>query len=335
AFEAVHGGWDVRIDRRSGAPILAQGPGIAWYDPAELAPGLDALEAKARAFVGENSVLFRVSGSQLVLNRQASGMWDADRGLIAFDRVVDGVPVEGQRFVLYVVRGRMVSFGADRWGPIDRAPRPVYGVETARELLREHAGIGPGEVVEELEAGTLVLVPSAPDASVEPRWTGPVGRGLGYRLAWRFALRVSGEPGTWVGKVDAVTGEIVAFYDDDKYAQVKGGIYPVASDGDCSKGGCERDNFPMPYANLTVDGGPVTTNDQGIFECTGGNASTSLVGPYVRISDACGAVNESVACDADLDLMSGPAGLTNCSINAGESAGNTHASRSSFYTVNR
>lgn len=333
---AVGGTWDVRIDRRSAAPLLVQGTGQRWFDPEGPSPALSQLEARARAFVAEHGATFRVRGSELVFDAEASGMVDRDRGVIVFRRVVEGVPVEGQRFVLHVVRGNLVSFGTDRWGGIERLPEARYGVETTRELLYGYMGLGSRDTVEELESGTLVLVGAPPaEAPDAVRWTGPVGRGIGFRLARRFVVRVSGERGTWVGKVDAVTGDVIAFYDDDKYAQVKGGIYPVASDGDCAKGGCERDAFPMPYAELTVNGGPTTANDAGIFECTGGNAVTALVGPYVRINDNCGAVNESVACDEDLDLMSGPAGLTNCSVNAGESAGNTHASRTGFYTVNR
>ena len=337
SFRALHGqDWSVWVDRRSGATMLAQGPGIAWFDPEGPTPSLEDLEAMARGFVERHATALGVRGAELRLDTQASGSWDADRLQIVFERIVDGVPVEGQRFRAFVVRGRLVSFGADRWARVREVPRPRYGVETTRELLYAYMGVLPTDAVDEIESGTLVLTAAPPAESPDAtRWVGPTGAGISSRLVRRFVLRVAGEPGTWVGKVDALTGEIVALYDDDKYAQVKGGIYPVASDGDCARGGCEVADMPLPYANLTVNGLPATANDAGIFDCSGGSAVTSLVGPYVRISDVCGAVNESVVCDEDLDLGEGPAGQTNCAINPGESAGNTHASRSAFYTVNR
>ncbi len=65
-----------------------------------------------------------------------------------------------------------------------------------------------------------------------------------------------------------------------------------------------------------------------------GVMTTTLAGPFVRISDGCGAFSESSAADGDLDL--GTSGGTDCTTPPGSSsAGNTHAARSIFYEVNR
>ena len=73
----------------------------------------------------------------------------------------------------------------------------------------------------------------------------------------------------------------------------------------------------------------------GVFNCTpgGSTATTTLAGPYVKVADTCGAVSQSVSCDADLDLLYSTG--TDCVVPAGASVGDTHASRSGFYHLNR
>ena len=336
AFRSLHGSdWEVRIDRRSGSPVLVTGPGIPWYDPATV-PTVAELEAKARAFLASNAVLFHVDGSQLALDPDGSAAPSPDHFVLLFNRVVDGVPVEGARLRFFLNHGRMVAFGADRWSPMIHAPRALVSVETARQLLHVYMGIVAGDVVTEPVDVTQVLVPAAATGTEYAPFRGRPGQGTTAHLTWRFTVEVEGERGRWVGKVDAVTGQVLALYDDIKYAQAKGGVFPISQDGS-QFDSQEQVGFPMPYVTVTVNGVPQTAGDMGDFDCAiaGATATTSLSGPYLRVNDACGPVSESTICDADIDLQSGPAGQTNCAVPPGGSAGNTHPSRSGFYTVNR
>jgi hypothetical protein len=335
AFVAGAGGeWRVHVDRRSGAPVLVEGSGITWFPPEGPAPTLGALEARARGFVAAHSALFKVRETQLVLDADSSGPVDRDHFVLAFDRVVDGVGVERQRFLLYVTRGRLVAFGADAWGVLEGRPQAIYDVDEARQILHDYMGLLPQDRVTELEAGTLVLVPAPARGSAARAFAGPVGAGTSYHLAYRFALRVAGERGTWVGKVDAVTGEVIALVDDNRYAQVRGGAFPVSNDGLCPDG-CEQADYPMPYADVTIGGSPQTAGDMGVFACApaGSAAVTTLAGPYIRVQDQCGAISLGTTCDSDQDLGMGPG--TDCATPPGSSPGDTHASRSSFYHLNR
>jgi len=336
AFRSAHGsGWDVRIDRRSGSPVLVTGPGIPWYDPATV-PTLEALEAKARAFLSSNGVLLHVDPRQLVLEPAGSGGTSPDHFELLFNRVIDGVPVEGSRLRFFINHGSMVAFGADRWGPLARAPRALVSAGTARQLLYTYMGVLPSDVVTEPAAPVQTIVPSAPSGTEYGAYRGHAGAGTAFHLAWTFVVEVEGERGRWVGKVDAVTGAILALYDDIRYAQVKGGVFPMSQDGS-GFDSVEQVGFPMPYVNVTVNGVPATAGDMGGFDCSsaGATATTALAGPYLRVNDACGPVSQSTTCDSDLDLLSGPAGQTNCAVPPGSSAGNTHPSRSGYYTVNR
>ena len=90
--------------------------------------------------------------------------------------------------------------------------------------------------------------------------------------------------------------------------------------------------IPMPFATLTrQDGSTVTTNSAGLANFDG-PFSMDLTGPFVRIADNCGFVEESTSCN-DLDL--GVSGGTDCTVPAGHSAGDTHSARTGFYELNR
>ncbi len=331
---SLGGTWSVRVDRRSGSPVLVEGSGIRWFAP-DGDPGPGDLEAAARRFVAANEALFGVRAAELVLNEQGTGAVNANHRVIVFDRVVAGVPVEGEQFVLHVIRGNLVSFGATRWGPIATVPQPVYDAAASFELLRSYMGLRPEEPFELVEAGSSVLVPSPPSGDASPRYSGAPGLGIEHRLAWRFAVRLPGEPGTWVGKVDAVTGRILAFYDADLYAAVRGGVYPLSNDQDCADLGCEVAGFPMPYSNVTTAKKVATSGDMGQFACGKGpkNSSAAFSGPYVNVSDVCGSASVSGNCSRDLDFGAGSG--TDCAVPSGQSAGDTHAARTSFYVLNR
>jgi hypothetical protein len=291
-------------------------------------------ETKARELVRSNEATFKIRESQLVLNREGSAAIDKDHGIVVFSRTVDGIRVEGQTLTLLVTRGNLVAFGTSAWGTLDRAPAAAIDEATARQLLYTHMGILPGDVVRDLASPERVLLPTTTAPRENGPYAGIVGAGTQFRLVWRFVLGVEGEPGTWAGSVDAVTGGIVALVDDNKYAQAKGGVYPVSDDQLCPDG-CEQLNWPMPYADLSINATPQTAGDMGIFNCSpsGGTAVSHLAGPYVRVNDVCGPVTESVSCDNDLDFKSGTG--TDCQVPPNSSPGNTHSARTSFYHLNR
>ncbi len=337
-----HGAWRVWLDPRSDLPVLARGAGISWI-PAAGATGerdrdtaLTDLERLARAFLDENAVLLGDWKGQLALDRDASGPLDDDVWQVTFRQVVGGVPVSGARFDFHVSRGNLVAFGATRWAPVRCATVPAIGADEARSRLLAWLGASaiPGDVVER-KSPALVLIPVDPSAGNAALWAGPRGTGYDHVLAWRFVLGVPGEPATWVGLVSARTGEVLSFIDETRYDRVQGGIFPWSSDSICPSG-CEQSGYPMPYADVSVDGASQPAADgQGMFTCPagGGTAATTLAGPYVKVTDNCGTIEEQVACGQTLELGSGSG--TDCEVPPGASDGDTHASRSSFYHLNR
>jgi len=336
-FRAIQGeSWSVHLDRRSGAPLLVEGPGIPW------SVGKDAsvasLGGSLRAFIAGNRALLHADDAELVLDDDASGALLPEVWQIVFKRVVSGIPVAGERYLFTIGHGNLISFGAPRWSRIDASPIPALDAADVQELLFSYMKLGADDVVDVVEKPQLQFIPLRAAGAQALAATGPYvgtpGAGYASALVWRVALRVAGDPGTWVALVDAQSGRIRSFRDDTKYARVKGGVYPISGDQICPDG-CEQPSYPMPFANISIGAAAQTTTTLGTFNCTpsASSASTTLAGPYVRVVDNCGPLQQTVTCNADIDLFSSAG--TDCTVPAGASAGNTHAARSSFYHLNR
>ncbi len=336
-FRAASGGaWSVYLDRRSGAPLLVEGQGIAW----PIAPDATtvSIAASLRAFIAGHRDLLLADDAELVLDEDASGPLTDDAWQIVFDRAVAGVPVRGERFVFTIGHGSLVAFGATRWSRIDASPFPDLDPKDAQGQVAAYLRLAPSDAADFFAAPALELIPlrvgNAPAAAMAGPYVGTMGQGYTSALVWRVVLRVPGERGTWVALVDAHTGEIRSLVDDNRYAKVKGGIYPVGNDQVCPEG-CEQPAFPMPYANITIGASNSTSSATGVFTCTpsGSVATTTLNGQYFKVNDQCGGVSQSVTCNSDLDMATSAG--TDCVVPPGSSPGDTHAARSSFYHLNR
>lgn len=335
-FKNSSGGtWKVFLDRRSGSPLLVEGAGLPWFDKTSGPITLAALETKAREFLGRHELLFRFRGEELILDRQASVQFDPDRWQVVFRRQVDNTPVEGEMITLLVSQGRMVAFGSSRWSSTPTLPsKPTLSADQAWQALLSYLSLTDGTAHLSHPAATTFLPGLSATSGSNEKYEGAVGQGSSLHRAWVFDFEIPGERGLYVGKVDTETGAILAFFDRVKYGQVKGGVYPVSND-QSGFDGTEQKNWPMPFADVTIDGTQQTANSMGIFADGPSNstASTVLAGPYVQVEDSCGAINQSGPADGEIDLLFGPG--TDCDIPAGASAGNTHASRSGFYHLNR
>jgi hypothetical protein len=238
-------------------------------------------------------------------------------------RVVNGVPVRDGWLKVTLNSGKIVLIGTQNWGTAAVSTVPAFSAETAVERVEAHAG------------APALTITGAPRLEVVPLEKGDdpnqvaIGDGATYRLAWAIKTAVRGDNGTWEGLVDAQTGELLAFGDINQYARkVTGGIYPVSNDGQAPDG-VEQPDFPMPFAFML--GTNLTTNSAGMV-AIGSEARTNLSGPYVRMSDRCGAADETAIC-TNLDL--GTSSGDDCVVPPGHSPGDTHASRTGFYELNR
>jgi hypothetical protein len=337
-FRAAHGAaWAIWIDRRSGAPLLVEGQGIPW--PIKAGATIDSIAATLRTFMAAKRSLLMADDSELVLDRDASGLLQPDVWQIVFGRVVSGVPVAGERYQFTIGHGRLISFGSPRWSRIDVGAIPEFDEVAARARLTAYMGLTQDDAAEDVMRPRLQFIPLLAGPSKTPGsgyYSGAIGSGYSSALVWRFSLHVEKDPGNWVALVDAHTGAIRSFVDSAKYARLKGGIFPRANSQTCPDG-CEQPNYPMPFATVSINASNPTTSAMGIFNCSpaGATATTTLSGPYVKIVNTCGAISQSVTCSADLDLGSSPSIGSECTVQPGASPGNTYAARTAFFHLNR
>ena len=91
--------------------------------------------------------------------------------------------------------------------------------------------------------------------------------------------------------------------------------------------------WPMPFANTGLAAPNNFTNAAGVYNYTCGTATSTLTGRFVRITDNCGAISLS-STTGDLDF-GGANGQHDCTTPGFGGPGNTPASRSCFYEVNK
>jgi hypothetical protein len=242
-------------------------------------------------------------------------------------RVVGGVPVRNSFVKATLNNGNLVLYGAHNWGTVDVSTVPSVTADQARRAVAARLD---GLDVAGWRRAELVLLPAARGEA------SPANEGRGYRylLAWAVGPRIAGSAGTWEALVDAHGGEVLALYDANLYAdqqKVVGGIFPVSNDR-VPPDGVEQGGFPMSHAYVfRPDGTRLTANSEGLVSVPG-EYRTDLTGPFLKIVDACGVIDESTTCPAlDLGMSDG----TDCEVPAGASPGNTHSARTGFYELNR
>jgi trimeric autotransporter adhesin len=286
----------------------------------------------ARLFVLEHAGVLGIDPAQLGALRASpvsDVLWQ-----VSAPQVVDGVAVRDARLVLTISHGNVVTFGTEGWGTAAIATAPALAAEKAVDAAFAHAG---GRLVGDLllePRPRLEIVATAPAGA----FAGPVGSGYTHRLVWSVAFQRPPEDARWEALVDASTGEVLAFQDRNHYAQrqVTGGVYPLTNTGLCptpQNCGEMQSGWPMPFADTGLPAPNDLTNSGGVYDFTGLPPLTTLSGPFVDVADVCGPLSASSVTGA-IDL-GGLNGQHDCTIGDGGGPGNTAASRSAFYEVNK
>src|SRR5215213_6178380 len=284
------------------------------------------------AFVRANADLLGVDTTQLG-NVQAAEV-NPELWQVSIPQTYQGIEVRYGRVAASINNGNLVLIGTETWGPVrglDRKPK----LSGAEALAAGFAYAGGASAMDEmLRQPALEIIPVSAQAGP---FTGPVGTGYRHRLAWTFVFRRLPDDAAWEVIVDAHSGEVLAFQDTNQYAnqQVTGGVYPLSNTEICPNTatcGTMQTGTPMPFADTGLASPNNFTNSAGIFDWTGGTVTTTLTGRYVDIVDSCGAVSNS-STTGSLGL-GGTNGQHDCTA-AGGSTGNTSASRTAYYEVNK
>jgi trimeric autotransporter adhesin len=288
------------------------------------------------AFVRANRGLLAIDDTQLGAVRAVEvtpELWQVN-----IPQVYKGVAVRYGRLAATINNGNLVLIGSETWGDVRGLDtKPAITAQKALDLGFEHVG-GRSAMDETLRGVALEIIPVAPpELQSGEGFDGPVGAGYRHRLVYSYVFRRPPDEATWELMVDAHSGEVLAFQDVNLYVerQVTGGVYPLTSTGICPNNltcGIMQSNWPMPFADTGFAAPNNFTNSAGVYDYTSGTATTTLTGRFVDIVDTCGAVSNTSATGA-ISL----GGLNNqhdCTTGGG-GAGNTPASRSAFYEVNK
>jgi hypothetical protein len=139
---------------------------------------------------------------------------------------------------------------------------------------------------------------------------------------WEVEFRRVGDTATYKALVDAKNGQPVSLEDLTYYATVTGGIYPTTNTDPESVRG-------LPFTNVSNGGTTKVTDAAGNYTYSGGTATVTLNGRYIRMSDSCGAISKSDSSTGNIAF--GTSGGTDCTTPGSGGAGNTHASRTGYY----
>ncbi len=309
------------LGRTVGSPVSA-------VDSASVAAG-------SRAHIVAHAAQLGIDPSQLGSPRVAqirSDYWQ-----VSFPQVFKGIPVRYGRVALTISHGNVVVMGTESWGNVSLDTLPYMSADQAVDAGFVHVG-GREAVDVVLKEPALEIVPVAPqELQAGEKFDGEAGTGYRHRLVWTFEFSRPPDLARWQTMVDAHTGEVIAFQDQNLYVQrqISGGVYPLTSTGICptvDTCGTMQSGWPMPFANTGLASPNNFTNSAGVFDWTSGTVTTTLSGQFVRISDNCGAISNS-STTGDINL-GGTNNQHDCTTGGG-SAGNTPAARTGFYELNK
>jgi hypothetical protein len=288
-------------------------------------------------FIADNSAALGVDPLQLGEPRITAindYLWQ-----IHIPQQVNGVPVRHARVAATINHGNLILIGTESWANPRVETKPAIASEDAMAAGSEYLGLyeTPSLVWQQPQ---LEVVPMArADAQNGQTFIGLFGQGYEHRLVWTYGFQREKEHERWRMTVDATTGEVLAMEDQNHYfeAKVQGGIYPSTNTEICPSNefcGVMQPDSPMPWADTGLAAPNNFTNGAGVYDWTSGVATTTLNGKYVKVIDGCGAVSFSSDGTNGHMNMGGTNGQHDC-VTGGGGAGNTPASRSAFYELNK
>ncbi len=283
------------------------------------------------AYVLQHLDLLKINPDQLGAVRAADvnpELWQ-----VSIPQTYHGIPVRYGRLAASLNNGNLVVIGTETWGDV-KGLDPNPKIKEADAMATGYAYAGGSSALDVIvRQPTLEIVPVSPRGYVE----GTIGEGYEHRLVWTFVFRRPPDEASWEAMVDAHSGEVLAFQDVNHYVtqSVTGGVYPLTDTGICPTPqtcGTMQTGWPMPFADTGLASPNNFTNSAGLFDWTSGTTTTTLTGRFVDIVDTCGAVNNSSTTGAI--SLGGTNNQHDCTTGGG-STGNTPASRSAFYEVNK
>ena len=304
--------------------------GMGPQGPIE-APDLDRVRELAERYLDRHADKVVVDRAHLSFNEEHSGLYFGRIWIVHYDYVIDGIPVEGAFVRLIANQGNLNKVHTRHVLPHpDVIAVPNLDSAEVVEILEGYVGgFGSSESWFEVGKPRISFIPVTRDSIDRP--------GIEYQLVYRVTYRESPYGETWELTVDARTGRVLSFLDENRYATVDGGVWPIS----WRVGGVTQSQEirPMPYVETSQCG---TTDLSGKFVfCGAANnqmvGNPGLDGLYVTTNDNCGGSGVALDDDGSNNFplgTSGDPGPGDCATTGGMPAWNTASSREQFYHVN-
>jgi len=193
-------------------------------------------------FLKDYSELLRINPDEIAeirVGHPLDYLWQ-----VFITRQVKGIEVRDANIALVINHGNLILWGLEKWGEINNSLQAKVSEQEAMRIISDFVEgfSSKDEMIQKLH---LELVPVSPSS-----YTGVLGTGYSYRLAWVMKFKKSGYNNTWEVMVDAEDGRILSFQDINQYVlkKIVGSIYPV-SDDECCPEGCAIPSSPMAYTD--------------------------------------------------------------------------------------
>ncbi len=246
-------GWKGILDPETGTPHRMYGPAIPFAptsgDPSSAL--LTWVDAHAD-LLGADANVTRVRSSK---QDPRTGTWYVD-----LDVIRGGAPIWRGGITARVNNGRLVMLGADTYPDVPLTGAFLISDEGAIAAAAE-AGPAP-EANHELVSVERFVLPTED------------GGGVLLRPVVVVRTRTSEPPGRWFTFVDGTTGEVVAFYNEVRFATITGLHHERTLTGDLVESG-------LPFLELQSEGSTSYADATGSFALAG-SITSRMRGEYVR-----------------------------------------------------
>ncbi|HPR64678.1 MAG TPA: hypothetical protein PK014_10685 [Thermoanaerobaculia bacterium] len=263
--------WGIIIDLRSGAPLHIFGKGIPFF------PGIgndlpfkgEITESEVvnsvMEFLSLHSALFNIDTQEVYLSSATN---IEENWYINFSRKYKNIDVTGSRLLFTISHGNLVRISAVNWGNINISIEPTYTEQQAIGLMETYFDVQNILGTTKITPLSLSIIPTRINGENKANYTGNLGEGYGYILAYRVSIDNS-EEGVWTGLVNAQDGSILAIYSRALAAsasgKVKGNIHYYS--GIESAPTFSSYPFALPYADLREISGDCFGLDDTVEQC--------------------------------------------------------------------
>lgn len=257
-------GWQARFDEKTGTAHRAWGPSIGLGS----LPDSRAVDSALRALFARNPGLIGVDPATLKLS-EAGYVAVTDTWYVNYTQYIEGLPIYKGGVSAQIRGERLMLLGIDTYPETPTSSGQEIDQNLAFDLAASQGPIGLN-LRQDLEAEAIYL--PLEKAGV-----------LSLHRVWKVRSSAETPKGRFVGFVDAVSGELLAWYNEIRFLSgTLSGTHDLRTvDGNMA-------TSPMPTENFYSGNNSYQTALDGTFNVADGSYSALLTGDYLTVNNDAG-----------------------------------------------